>query len=77
MTGLANRRSFSETLAGCCLLPRGDDAFALIMLDLDRFKFVNDTLGHQAGDLLLQQVGMRLRCGRTIWWPGSAATNSP
>ena len=61
LTGLANRRSFSETLAGCCLLPRGDDAFALIMLDLDRFKVVNDTLGHGTGDELLQRVAQRLK----------------
>lgn len=56
LTGIANRRAFDETLAG---LPSGSP-FALLMLDLDGFKAVNDRLGHAAGDDLLRQVAERL-----------------
>src|SRR6185503_18216790 len=40
---------------------RTGEQVALLMLDLDRFKQVNDTLGHNAGDMLVQEVGERLR----------------
>jgi len=62
ITGLLNRRAFSKRLRE--LLQQADAAgrrMALLMIDLDRFKAVNDTLGHQVGDLLLRQVGRRLR----------------
>ncbi|WP_432577612.1 diguanylate cyclase domain-containing protein [Kineococcus arenarius] len=58
LTGLANRRVLLEALAGAC---EGDDPAALLLVDLDGFKQVNDTLGHHAGDVLLQQVAARLR----------------
>jgi diguanylate cyclase (GGDEF)-like protein/PAS domain S-box-containing protein len=63
LTGLPNRQQFearvrehTEATAGG--KPRG---FALVFLDLDRFKLVNDTMGHDAGDLLLVEVASRLR----------------
>ncbi len=61
LTGLANRRKLGERLTTILAAFRQSRrACALIMLDLDRFKQVNDTMGHQAGDDLLQQVAKRL-----------------
>ena len=61
LTGLANRLSFGKTLADRFQSHRdGTDCFAFLMLDLDRFKTVNDTLGHGMGDALLRRVAGRL-----------------
>ena len=62
LTELPNRAFFLEQLkeAGLCLR-RHREVFSILMLDLDRFKNVNDWLGHAAGDALLQQVATRLR----------------
>ena len=62
LTGLANRLAIIERLeAACAEQARGRSAFALLLLDFDNFKLVNDTLGHEAGDELLRQVAGRLR----------------
>ncbi|WP_207539354.1 EAL domain-containing response regulator [Sabulicella rubraurantiaca] len=58
LTGLANRSVLAERLEESCLRP--EHRFALLFLDLDRFKGVNDVLGHQAGDRLLTEVALRL-----------------
>ena len=59
LTGLANRVSFGEALEEAVAgLP--DKAFAVIACDLDRFKLVNDTFGHAAGDQVIRTVGERL-----------------
>jgi len=62
LTGLPNRLLLLERMAEALpLAEQRGDGMALLMLDLDRFKEVNDTFGHQIGDQLLQQVGVRLR----------------
>ncbi|MCC5979824.1 MAG: diguanylate cyclase [Salinarimonas sp.] len=64
LTGLANRTHFHEQLRGALqahALGRDHaDGIALVCVDLDRFKDVNDTFGHEAGDALLQAIGARL-----------------
>ena len=62
LTGLPNRTLFNEHLIRC--IERATPAaksLALLYLDLDRFKFVNDTLGHETGDKLLKSVSERIR----------------
>jgi diguanylate cyclase (GGDEF)-like protein len=61
LTGLPNRTMFTRMLAGA--IDDGGAAAAhtsVVLMDLDRFKDVNDTLGHDVGDLLLKEVGARL-----------------
>lgn len=61
LTGLPNRRYFSKCLERTLDLTRESRTqFAVMFLDLDQFKLVNDTLGHHIGDELLVQVAMRL-----------------
>jgi diguanylate cyclase (GGDEF)-like protein/PAS domain S-box-containing protein len=62
LTGLANRRKLGERLKAMLAAFRvSKRSCALMMLDLDRFKQVNDTMGHPAGDELLKQVAQRLQ----------------
>ncbi len=69
LTGLANRDLFAQRVAGVLRgAQRRHEHVGLLLLDLDRFKEVNDTLGHHAGDSLLRQVADRL----TAWVPEDA-----
>lgn len=62
LTGLSNRALLHERIGSALdVADREGGTFAVLCLDLDRFKAVNDTFGHAAGDLLLQQVAVRLR----------------
>ncbi len=62
LTGLANRRHFLEELDRRIALVGGEEnAFALMFVDLDRFKPINDVHGHAIGDQLLQVIGTRLQ----------------
>ena len=61
LTGLANRAQFDRQLAAALDAARAGVAGALLLVDLDRFKIVNDEAGHAIGDQLLQQVAQTLR----------------
>lgn len=61
LTNLPNRRKLFEYLEACVKLSKRENKqFAVFMMDLDKFKAVNDTLGHLAGDDLLKQVAIRI-----------------
>jgi two-component system, cell cycle response regulator len=63
LTGLANRSSFADAATqAVARAGRQKQMLAVMMIDLDGFKQINDTLGHEAGDQILQEVGVRMRC---------------
>jgi diguanylate cyclase (GGDEF)-like protein len=71
LTGLANRNLFKERIDEALARYRREDAgFAVFLLDLDKFKAVNDALGHQSGDTLLKEVAGRIKAQ-------SGATDTP
>lgn len=62
LTDIANRMHFQTTLVHAMeRSKRSGEALAVMFLDLDRFKYINDTMGHHAGDLVLQAVAQRLK----------------
>ncbi|MDA8389975.1 MAG: EAL domain-containing protein [Gammaproteobacteria bacterium] len=64
LTGLPNRRALDEELEkAMARAQRHERLLAVVMMDLDGFKPVNDTYGHEAGDLVLQTLGRRLQAG--------------
>jgi diguanylate cyclase (GGDEF)-like protein len=62
LTGLPNRVLFNDRLKQMVkLAKRTNGSFFVLMLDLDRFKFINDTMGHHAGDEVIKIIGSRLK----------------
>jgi len=63
LTGLPNRAFFNQELSKLITISfrESDNYFAVLFIDLDRFKVINDSLGHQAGDLLLIEVAKKLQ----------------
>ena len=62
LTGLANRAAVAQKIEDAAARHRRwGEPFTVLLMDLDRFKNVNDTLGHSAGDTLLQEAAMRLK----------------
>jgi diguanylate cyclase (GGDEF)-like protein len=61
LTGLPNRLSFGESATQAIRRARQGESLAVLLVDLDRFKAINDALGHAMGDALLREVAARLR----------------
>jgi hypothetical protein len=78
LTGLPNRRLFQDRMRLALARSRRPPGGAVLFIDLDDFKCVNDRHGHAAGDQLLQAVAQRIKpaCARPTRWRASAAMNS-
>jgi diguanylate cyclase (GGDEF)-like protein len=63
LTGLPNRTLFSDRVRQAAAALGPDTRLAILLIDLDRFKEINDTLGHASGNLVLREVAVRLRAG--------------
>ncbi|MFB6469474.1 EAL domain-containing protein [Cytobacillus sp. Hz8] len=61
LTGLPNNRMYKEKIDEILLERKKNQPFAIMFMDIDRFKMINDTLGHKIGDLLLIEVSKRLQ----------------
>lgn len=67
LTGLRNRRAFDHSLAlELAIVERHRSPLSLLMLDVDHFKRINDRLGHEAGDQVLQMIGQILSAGARV-----------
>lgn len=67
LTGLFNRRAFDHSLAlELAIVERRNSPLSLLMLDVDHFKRINDSLGHAAGDEVLKQIGCILSAGARV-----------
>ncbi|WP_052050743.1 GGDEF domain-containing protein [Leptolyngbya sp. KIOST-1] len=61
LTGLLNRRHAETVLNNLCQTANRRQNFSVILIDIDHFKAINDTYGHQSGDIVLQNIAMMLR----------------
>ena len=79
LTGLPNRLLFSEFARRATARAKLGESFAVLLIDLDRFKAINDTQGHAMGDALLREglTACALSCATKTKWRGLAATSSP
>lgn len=81
LTGILNRRAFKQQLGHALIkAKRSNMKLALLFFDLDKFKEINDTKGHEVGDHVLQEIAQRLKgsiresdfCGRlggmNLWY---------